>query len=151
MRFFFPLLLAMFVLMLCYHVAAGIPSCYVLSDREFDGSNPLMDLVQEPVRHLGHMSTKICSTCKLKWTRANFHGSQWAKRDNRMCMRCVNRRDDETTAAAPGIPVSLPEGQHGAHTSAAAAGAGAVEESSPCCQPMMCRPVWSILDSGAHA
>ena len=83
-----------------------------------------MDLVQEPVRHLGHMATKICSTCKLKWTRANFHGSQWAKRDNRMCMRCVNRRDDETTAAAPGIPVSLPEGQHGAHTSAAAAGAG---------------------------
>ena len=114
----------------CYVTMLQLASYLAMCCRIANLTDPIRsDFVQEPVRHLGHMATKICSMCKLKWARSGYHGSQWAKRDNRMCMRCVNRRDDETTAAAPGIPVSLPEGQHGAHTSAAAAGAGAVGES----------------------
>ena len=72
-----------------------------------------MDLVQEPVRRLGHISTKkICSTCRIFLPYKDYYPREWQKREKRTCTEC--RKNEHTTAAAPGIPSSSPEGQHGA-------------------------------------
>ena len=71
-----------------------------------------MDLVQEPVRRLGHMSTKICSTCREYLHSEDYHPREWKKREKRTCTEC--RKKEQTIAAAPGIPSSSSEGQHGA-------------------------------------
>ena len=70
MRLFFPVPLDVCVPLLWWYVTAGIPSCYVLSDREFDGSNPRMGLVQggdEDMFHVQLIDTVfIHSTLELK-------------------------------------------------------------------------------------
>jgi hypothetical protein len=71
-----------------------------------------MDLVQEPVRRLGQMSTRICSTCRKYLHSVDYHPREWKKREKRTCTEC--RKKEQTIAAAPGIPSSSPEGQHGA-------------------------------------
>jgi hypothetical protein len=71
-----------------------------------------MDLVQEPVRRLGHMSTRICSTCRKYLHSEDYHPREWKKREKRTCTEC--RKKEQSIAAAPGIPSFSPEGQYGA-------------------------------------
>jgi hypothetical protein len=71
-----------------------------------------MDLVQEPVRRLGHMSTRICSTCRKYLHSQDYHPREWKKREKRTCTEC--RKKEQTIAAPTGIPSFSPEGQHGA-------------------------------------
>ena len=86
-----------------------------------------MDFVQELAWNVGHMATRRCSRCKGDKICAEYHGSQWKLR-YRVCNGCKEREKQQTIAAGS-EPLSSPAGQHGAHTSAAAASAGAVGES----------------------
>ncbi len=72
-----------------------------------------MDLVQEPVRRLGHMSTKICSTCRIFLPYKDYYPREWQKREKRTCTECRKN-------------------EHGALGGQSAAGAGAGASATAC-------------------
>ena len=145
MRFWFVILVHLELACMCVlllGVDGGESVCQVLQELGSDGDFRQM------------ASHKRCHVCGYDFPRVAFKTVQWQLPRNRTCKTCESPQTAQPVAAAAGTHEPASIEQHGvlgqpAATggSAAAAGVGAVGESSPCCQPMMCGPVWSILDS----
>ena len=87
----------------CLQLACDLSMCCARSVFEFD----LIDRIRSWTwcrsgRRLGHMSTKICSTCREYLLYEDYHPREWKKREKRTCTPCRNK--DQPTTAAPGIP-----------------------------------------------